>query len=750
MAVNDPPRVGVAADDVWILLREGFDPHVERGVEGAFTVSNGAFGVRASVEEGGPASNPVVLIAGVYVPTAAPAAQTLLALHDPSLVTVTIDGQHVQMPFVDTLEHRRELDLRTGEMRRSWSFVDGVGRRWHVESLRAASAAEPELYLHRLAIEVVGDDTPAHLSLRFEGVAPEAQETGWTLEGRVARLVGTTDVPGLSVVRIERKASGPLAVEDGALVARASAGEPVVVESLTRFGGESTDRRAPDALARALETHRAAWSQRWTDCDVAVDGDPALQAGIRFALYHLWSASAVNDGRTSIGARNLSGEAYHGHIFWDTELFVLPVLSVTRPDAARSVLLYRYRTLDAARARARALGYRGALHAWESTDSGEDRTPAAAMLPDGTMLRIHNGEQEHHIAAAIPHAVMRYWSATGDDAFMREYGAELVIECARFWASRVTPGDGHFTIRRVIGPDEFHIGVDNNAFTNAMAAWTLRTAATLGEGIGGDESGASSNAPWGASAREIEEWRRLASRLACTAFAEDRLYAQFDGFFGLDAVDVTPFRRAHVPIDIALGAEAVQRTRAVKQPDVLMAAVLLPELWTEASLRRNCAYYEPLTAHASSLSPPMHALLAAWLRDGDACREYLEQTIAIDLGDGFRGAAGGVHVAALGGLWQAIVFGLAGYKFSRERIDFDPFLPPGLTGLAFGLRWQGRHVRVKVRGTVIEISVDGSPCTVRVNREVRRVEPEQTATFTFDPAVTFWSATQQERSSDAL
>jgi trehalose/maltose hydrolase-like predicted phosphorylase len=195
---------------------------------------------------------------------------------------------------------------------------------------------------------------------------------------------------------------------------------------------------------------------------------------------------------------------------------------------------------------------------------------------------------------------------------------------------------------------------------------------------------------------------------------------------------------------MAIGADAVQRSRASKQADVLMTAALLPESWSEASLARNFAYYEPYCAHGSSLSPPVHALLAAWLRDGDRCRAYLEQTMAIDLGDGFRGAAGGVHLAALGGLWQATIFGLAGFKFTRERIAFDPYLPDGMQRLAFTLQWQGRRLQVRIEGRELAMSVDGPPCVVRVNQREETVEQGRPMTFAFDPGRTFWSSTHTE------
>ena len=220
-----------------------------------------------------------------------------------------------------------------------------------------------------------------------------------------------------------------------------------------------------------IEEHEKAWQQRWQIADMKIGGDDRLQQAGRFATYHLLSSASVNEGRSSIGPRDLSGIAYHGHVFWDTELFILPFLSFAWPESARSCLLYRYRTLDAARSRAKSFGYEGAMYAWESTDTGEDRTPDFVSLPDGSAVRVLNGEQENHISAAVPYAIVIYWRATGDDDFMLRYGAEMLIECARFWRSRVSPSNHYYAIRNVIGPDEYHESVNNNAYTNALARW---------------------------------------------------------------------------------------------------------------------------------------------------------------------------------------------------------------------------------------------------------------------------------------
>ena len=222
-----------------------------------------------------------------------------------------------------------------------------------------------------------------------------------------------------------------------------------------------------------MEEHEKAWEDKWSIADAKTGGDDRLQQASRFATYHLLSSASVNDGRASIGPRALSGIAYHGHVFWDTELFILPFLTFAWPEATRSCLLYRYNTIAAAQQRAKSYGYEGTMYPWESTDTGEDRTPDFVSLPDGSAVRVLNGEQENHISAAVPYAVMHYWRASGDDDFMLRYGAEMLIECARFWRSRASPSNHAYAIRKVIGPDEYHEGVNNNAYTNALARWVL-------------------------------------------------------------------------------------------------------------------------------------------------------------------------------------------------------------------------------------------------------------------------------------
>jgi kojibiose phosphorylase len=732
-----------AEEAEWLIVAEDFEPITERGVEAVFSVANGYFGVRAAIEEPNTASNPLLIVAGIYVPARGAARQTLLTLSDPARLDITVDGQHLEIAQVETIAHVRELDMRRALSKRTWVFADGEGRRWRWQSFRLASASHPDCYLYSLQL-YPEEGEPARVLISFPTGVIVTHESA----GQETELLGAEDVSaphllrGGSMVRAARTW-----VVDDSVAAAVRREEPLVISAVNRVvpvaaGGPQQDCVFDDVLAG----HQRLWEERWKIADVPLVGDPRLRQAVRFAAYHLLSSAADVDGRFSIGPRDLSGRAYHGHIFWDTEIFVLPFLTFAWPEAARSCLLYRHHTLRAARNRAKESGYEGAMYAWESTDTGEDVTPPFAVLPSSKAVRILNGEQENHISADIPYAVVRYWRATGDDEFMRRYGAEILVECARFWRSRVSPEGGTYSIHNVIGPDEYHENVNNNAYTNAMARWTLLEAADCLERLQQPygEDGRALAKRLGVKGDEPNEWREVADRIVRSTFYDDEVVPEFEGFLDLDEIDVECYRRAGIPLDIAVGHDAVQKMQAVKQPDVLMALLLLPHLWTEASARRNLDYYEAITTHTSSLSPPIHALLAAWLRNDELCRFYLEKSIDIDLGASFRGSAAGIHVGSLGGLWQAVVFGLGGLKFSHDALEIDPFLPSSVDSLGFSFFWQERRVQMRIADGRVRIGVEGEPCEVRVNRQRRLVSPEAPESFDFDPGLTYWAATREK------
>ena len=442
---------------------------------------------------------------------------------------------------------------------------------------------------------------------------------------------------------------------------------------------------------RLLREHREAWARRWQEADVVVEGDPKLQRAVRFALFHLM-ASVGDRGEAAVGARGLSGPAYRGHVFWDSDVFVLPFLAATHPEAARAMLEYRIRRLPAAREAARKLGRAGARFPWESARDGSDVTPVSARLATGELVRIRTGELEEHIVADVAWAASCYLDWTGDVAFAAGPGRDLLIETARYWASRVRyDRDARAHIYGVIGPDEYHEPVDDNAFTNVMARWNLRRAAGLD----------------GLDAHERSAWLTVADALVDGYDAASGIYEQFAGFFDLEPLVIAEIApRRPIAADLLLGAERTAGAQVVKQADVAMLHHLVPDEVADGSLVPNLDFYEPRTAHGSSLSPAIHASLFARARRYRPALEALRLAARIDLDDLTGSTAGGLHLAAMGGLWQALAFGVAGVRPRNGRLVVDPRLPPEWNALELSLCFHGDPLRLRVDRGGVSVTSD--------------------------------------------
>ncbi|MBV9247721.1 MAG: glycoside hydrolase family 65 protein, partial [Acetobacteraceae bacterium] len=420
---------------------------------------------------------------------------------------------------------------------------------------------------------------------------------------------------------------------------------------------------------------------------------------------------------------------YHGHVFWDTEIYLLPFYTLTWPEAARTLLMYRFHTIDGARAKAAAMGWRGAMYAWESADTGAETTPEQVVDPDGRIVDILCGKLEQHITADVAYAVWQYWQATRDEPFLLDAGAEVLLETGRFWTSRAQPeSDGYCHIRDVIGPDEYHEHIDDSAFTNVMARWNIRraldVAALLRERW--PERWANLSSRLGLSDTELAQWRTVADTMATGWNPQTGLFEQFAGFFGLEEIDLTAYEGRTVPMDVVLGRDRTQRSKVVKQADVVALLGLLPEEFPGESAAANFRYYEPRCGHGSSLSGAMHGLVAARLGYSDLALHYFRQAVAIDLADNHTTIVGGLHVAALGGTWMTAVFGFAGLSLQSDGVSLNPKLPANWRSLAFSFAWRGRRLKIKIDGTeqLLRATLQaGDPMTLSVNgrqHEVRR------------------------------
>jgi trehalose/maltose hydrolase-like predicted phosphorylase len=490
-------------DPGWVLSHEGYNVLTESAVESRFAFGNGFLGMLAahSVSRGPTwvgwlgysrwASWPRCYVAGLFdVPNIEPPVPALVPVADWSRVRVLLDGEPLLAREGEVRVGTRKLDLRRGLLLSAWTHRTPAGVTVEGHELRLLSLADRAAGLQLMRFSLDRDDVDVTLKASFAmaglGMEPMRLEQdlgAWRLEGTGKGVAMT----GAATLRL---GDDPLAPERPfplrwAWHWRSVAGQVAEFDRLVAVARADTPEDDPAspagaALARSrslgwravLGAHEAAWDARWIASDI--EGDDVLQRALRFAVYHLTSTANPEDDRVSIGARALTGDAYLGHVFWDTEIYLLPFYTAVWPEAARALLMYRFHTLPGARAKAAHFGFKGALYAWESADTGVETTPERVVGADGAPVDILTGQMEHHISADIAYAVWRYWRFTGDDDFFLRAGAEILLETARFWASRAVPeADGRRHIRHVIGPDEYHEDVDDNAFTNVMARWNI-------------------------------------------------------------------------------------------------------------------------------------------------------------------------------------------------------------------------------------------------------------------------------------
>jgi trehalose/maltose hydrolase-like predicted phosphorylase len=739
----DPP-----AAPSWSFYEHRYDPSRESGVESRFAISNGFLGVRASrAISRGPmwvswlhtlnwASSPRTYVAGLFdTPNTEPPVPALVPAPDWLRLRLLLAGELLLIRTGKLLTHRRVLDVRRGLLLTEWHQQSEADHVVRVRSLRLVSMATRAIGLQVLEMTIDGQP----IDVAFEAVL---ESTGPALD--VERLDPdvstwrTTSGKWLSVAhdagfaingeQVEADVQEPLKRSwawrsnpgDYALFWRTVAfarGDEGALEPAVHVQVALEHARTV-GWRRLLADHEAAWAARWADSDIELDGDDEAQKALRFAVYHLLSAANPDDERVSIGARALTGDSYLGHVFWDTEIYLLPFYTLTWPEAARALLMYRYHTLPGARAKAERLGYRGALYAWESADTGEETTPEGVIDMNGNVVPVLCGTQEQHISADVAYAVWQYWRATGDDQFLLDGGAEVILDTARFWASRAAlEDDDRYHIRGVIGPDEYHEHIDDNAYTNVLARWNiergLAVLAMLAERW--PDVRRSLIEKLNLRDEELESWREVAAKLITGFDAQTGIFEQFAGFFGLEHIDLTTFKGRTVPMDVILGRERTQASQVVKQADVVALLALLWDAFPAETRIANFEYYEPRCGHGSSLSRGMHALVAARLGRLEGAMRHFRETAATDLTDTAMGSAGGIHIASMGALWQAAVFGFAGLILRDDGLRFDPHLPPEWRSLSFRLRWRGRRLRVRLEAASLQATLEeGDPLDLYV------------------------------------
>lgn len=717
----------------WTVSEDRFDPARQHHLETVFTTGNGYFSSRGSLEEGYPGDHALTLAHGVFddVPIFFTELANLPNWLDLSL---TIDGHPFRLDQGQCLHSERWLDLRQGILRRevrwqapSGALLDLTFERFisyaheHVGALRVLVTAvnqpcqiavasglnghvsnEDILHWHHLGQDQAGGGAIwLHSRTRHSGLELAAAATLHVSTGAPAqcqlcpghpRLLVTEHLDAGQTLQLDKLASYTAsrdAVPDAA---------DVVERALAELAGQSYEALR-DAQVRA-------WCDLWGETDVLIEGDDEAQLAMRFHLFQLLVAAPQHDERVSIGAKTLSGLGYRGHVFWDTDIFILPFFTYTLPRIARNMLLYRYHTLPGARRKAAANGFSGAQYAWESAATGDEVTPTWVTHPNGKdLVRIWTGDIEIHISVDVAYAIVQYWRVTGDDAFMREYGAEIVLDTARFWGERAEleeTGEGRrYVFRDVIGPDEYHDHVDNNAYTNRMAQWHLQTALDVLDWLRAQHPDRyqTLRAQLDLSDARLADWQDVIAHLFIPRDPATGLLEQFEGFFDLEPVDPEVIATTDRSMQVVLGIEGASRSQVIKQPDVIMLLCLLRDEVDARTWQVNWEAYVPLTDHryGSSLGPSFHAWAACELARPDEGYDYFMLAARADLHDVRGNADDGIHAASAGGLWQAAVFGFAGLHLGEGEPAITPRLPAHWQRLSFRIRYRGESYHIDIR-----------------------------------------------------
>ncbi|AIS52012.1 trehalose and maltose hydrolase [Thermoanaerobacter kivui] len=733
------------SDDKWLIFQNEYNTEVNPRYETLFTLTNGYMGVRGTFEEGSEGEKPGNFIAGIFDKSDAQVREIVNA-QNWLRIKLYVEGEELSLDKCQLIEFKRILDMKKGILFRSMLIKDSKDRITRIEGYRFISRSD----LHRSAIKlfvtpvnysgVVGiesiidgtvlnsADSPKHRvkhlkvtdnsSLNKSGVYLETATIDDDIRiatGSAVRLYHYEDKEKNNIAKFKRFLPlGEMSIEyfefdgtenktvviDKFIITYTSRDvkkgllKSTVEKELFAFAGEGIDKE--------LQRHIEVYEELWSVADINIEGDEEADKALRFNIFHLMSSVNENDPMVSIAAKALHGEGYKGHVFWDTEIFMLPFFIYVHPKAAKTLLMYRYNMLDAARKNAALNGYKGAQYPWESADTGEEETPKWGFDYMGNPVRIWTGDLEHHITADIAFAVWEYFRATEDIEFMLNYGAEVIFETARFWVSRceyVKELD-RYKINNVIGPDEFHEHVDNNAYTNYLAKWNIKKGLELINMLKEkypEHYHAISNKIC-LTNEEMEKWKEVEEKIYIPYDKDKKLIEQFEGYFDKKDYVIDKFDENNMPIwPEGVDITKLGDTQLIKQADVVMLMLLLGEEFDEETKRINYEYYEKRTMHKSSLGPSMYAIMGLKVGDHKNAYQSFMRSANVDLVDNQGNTKEGLHAASAGGTWQVAVFGFGGMEIDKEEIlNINPWLPEKWDKLSYKVFWKGNLIEVIV------------------------------------------------------
>ena len=722
----------------WLIKETSFGLDPQHIQESIFTLGNGFIGSRGILEENPESAMPGTFITGVYDKSGAQV-EELVNLPNPIHFIIAADGEKLDMRFMQFLKHIRYIDMQKGFLVRRTLFKDGKGKKFLYQSLRLFSMSNPNLSYMKISLTLLnGKSELTALDILDDSVT----NTGGLIYGsrRHVRLMDADTKENINYhayrtntskiwvayadyLTVEHRGKPQTVLEDRTYNFEMMAGETVtftkilsICTSKQHHVGrlkEETRRVVQDAILKGfeqnIEAHINAWKSRWEQANITIRGDDLCDKALRFNIYHLLIAGYKGNFPMSIGARALTGQGYRGHIFWDSEIFMLPFYIYTDPVIAKSMLLYRYHRLDAARKNAMVKGFKGALFPWESAERGDEATPQYAKDIDGSVIKMDTMDFEQHICADVAFGIFNYYRDTDDIEFMIHQGAEIIFEIARFWASRVVFNDkrNKFEILDITGPDEFHPRVKNNAFTNVMASWNMEYAYDLYHELKEKQPELIKQVIHKVrfDNGELENWKKISSNIYVPLSSKKGIIEQFEDYFKKKEVVIKSYNDYFMPeAPKHISYSGFNRTKFIKQADTLLLFYLLPEKFSDDEKINNYNYYIKRTLHQSSLSHSMHALLAAEFSDYLRAYALFLFAAQVDLKNLHNNTDGGMHMASAGGIWQAAIFGFAGIGFADNKITINPRLPAHWKLMQFNIFWRKHLLKLAVGNKNVKVT----------------------------------------------
>ncbi len=726
----------------WILGEKSFDSRYLGKCESVMCLGNGYMGIRSATEEAYLGETRNFFVAGTFNKFDEHEVTELPNAADVIRFPIEVNGQSFSLEKGKILGYYRQLNLKTGELLRTVEWEAPAGEKLKFEFRRIVSMKE----LHTVAQKITVKPLEGSVSLKFlpgidgsvtnSGVQHFSEGDKRFYDGKYMQACQTTTESGIDfvftqvcgfmadgmpcemkqLIQMERRriscsyecelaAGSELTIEKicNVYTSRDLEMQGKSIEQIQKISLEELKKSSAYGYDRLAQESAAAWAERvWDRAPVVIDSEnPMDQLAIRFTQYHLYVMAPAHDNRMNIGAKGLSGEGYKGHTFWDTDIFALPYFTFTDPDVARSLEEYRYLSLAGAHKKARQNGYEGAQFPWESAwlDDGEV-TPVWGAAD--IITKIWSGFIEQHITADVAYGVWQYYMVTQDQDFMDSYGYELLLDTARFWASRLewSEEDQLYHINDVVGPDEYKEHADDNAYTNYMAHWNIGIAiqyyeelkekrpqifTKLNEKMGLDQA--------------YDVWKERRERICLPKpRGEDLVIAQDAKYLTYPVIDLTKYKEASEVGTLfkEYNLEQVNQMQVSKQADIMILFFLMEDLFPLDVKRANWDYYEPKTLHDSSLSLSTHVILASDMKDKKMAYELFQRAVRIDAGENMKSSDAGIHAASIAGIWQSVVYGFGGVRMLHGELRVCPMLPDAWRSLEFFIYWHGQKLQLRM------------------------------------------------------